>query len=138
MGAIDLDPASSKAANEIVRATRYYTITDNGLLQPWFGRIWLNPPYGRHAPKFVKRFATFYRSGDVEMACLLLAVHHMTTRWFGALADFSPIACLPPERLHFSGSTVRPAHGSVILGFGVDRSRFTAEFGPFGRVWVLG
>ena len=45
LGAFDLDPCAP-----IVRpwetAARYYTVEDNGLLKPWDGRVWLNPPYG--------------------------------------------------------------------------------------------
>src|SRR5260221_7395603 len=49
MGSIDLDPASCSEANQTVKAKRYYSIDDNGLEQPWYGNIWLNPPYGRSA-----------------------------------------------------------------------------------------
>lgn len=45
MGTIDIDPASSDKANETVQAEHYYTIADNGLVRPWYGRVWLNPPY---------------------------------------------------------------------------------------------
>src|SRR3990167_189333 len=45
MGSIDLDPASSAKANEIVQANKYYSKDDNGLTQEWAGNIWLNPPY---------------------------------------------------------------------------------------------
>jgi hypothetical protein len=45
LGPFDLDPCAP-----IVRpwptAARHYTSTDNGLLQPWRGRVFLNPPYG--------------------------------------------------------------------------------------------
>ena len=27
-------------------AQQHYTISDNGLLKPWSGRVWFNPPYG--------------------------------------------------------------------------------------------
>jgi len=37
MGGIDLDPASSAKANEIVQAKQYYTASDNGLAYDWFG-----------------------------------------------------------------------------------------------------
>jgi hypothetical protein len=44
LGEFDLDPCAP-----IVRpwdtAKHHFTINDNGLLQSWFGRIWLNPPY---------------------------------------------------------------------------------------------
>ena len=33
LGSIDLDPASSDIANQLVRAKKYYTIADNGLNQ---------------------------------------------------------------------------------------------------------
>lgn len=42
--AFDLDPASP-ANRPWPTAQHHYTAADNGLLLPWFGRVWLNPPY---------------------------------------------------------------------------------------------
>lgn len=45
LGGFDLDPCTGEDRQRDI-AKRNYTIVDNGLEQPWFGRIWLNPPYG--------------------------------------------------------------------------------------------
>lgn len=46
---IDLDPASSKVANEYVNATKFYTPLDDGLnVQEWFGNTYLFPPSGAY------------------------------------------------------------------------------------------
>lgn len=48
LGGFDCDPASSAFANELIRATVYYTEEQNGLLVPggWHGRVILNCPGG--------------------------------------------------------------------------------------------
>jgi hypothetical protein len=46
----DLDPcAPIKRPWDM--AKEHFTIADNGLLKPWHGRVWFNPPYG--GPKIV-------------------------------------------------------------------------------------
>lgn len=37
------------AAAHNAKARRFYTRADNGLEQPWTGRVWCNPPYSRQA-----------------------------------------------------------------------------------------
>lgn len=46
----DLDPCAP-INRPWPMAKEHYTIVDNGLLKPWHGRVWLNPPYG--VPKIV-------------------------------------------------------------------------------------
>jgi hypothetical protein len=38
-------------------AARQYTEADNGLLMPWDGLVWLNPPYGRATGAWLNRLA---------------------------------------------------------------------------------
>jgi hypothetical protein len=45
LGHFDLDPCAP-VNRPWDMAARHYTIEDNGLLKPWEGRVWLNPPYG--------------------------------------------------------------------------------------------
>lgn len=46
-GEIDLDPASEECFNNIVKAKKFYTKEDNGLMLPWDGNIFLNYPGGK-------------------------------------------------------------------------------------------
>lgn len=61
LGPFDLDPCAP-----IVRpwemAAKHYTVEDDGLSQPWEGRVWLNPPYGRETFKWMERLAE-YKNG---------------------------------------------------------------------------
>lgn len=47
LGPFDLDPCAP-AVRPWATARQHYTVRENGLLQRWFGRVWLNPPYLRH------------------------------------------------------------------------------------------
>jgi hypothetical protein len=38
-------------------ADAHYTIIDDGLSKDWFGRVWLNPPYGRHTGTWLNKLA---------------------------------------------------------------------------------
>jgi hypothetical protein len=56
LGEFDLDPcAPVKRPWDIAKT--HYTINDNGLLLPWFGRVWLNPPYGKELEKWMAKMA---------------------------------------------------------------------------------
>ncbi|MBT4329521.1 MAG: adenine methyltransferase [Gammaproteobacteria bacterium] len=52
----DLDPASPYDMESFVPATTKYTVFDNGLQKEWFGRVWMNPPYGVDTSFWMRRF----------------------------------------------------------------------------------
>jgi hypothetical protein len=56
LGEFDLDPCSP-IERPWPTAKTHFTKLDNGLMQPWHGRVWLNPPYGNELFKWVKRLA---------------------------------------------------------------------------------
>jgi len=51
----DLDVAAPINNKTHVPALRKYTQLDNGLVQPWEGRVWMNPPFSKVTP-WVDRF----------------------------------------------------------------------------------
>lgn len=52
----DLDPASPHDMETFVPAAMKYTVFDDGLKKPWFGRVWMNPPYGPSTGLWMRRF----------------------------------------------------------------------------------
>lgn len=56
LGAFDLDPCSP-IDRPWPTASTHYTVQDDGLQQPWHGRVWCNPPFGREAVKWLRRMA---------------------------------------------------------------------------------
>lgn len=56
LGHFDLDPCSP-VTRPWDTAAKHYTVMDNGLTQPWDGRVWCNPPYGMKAAQWLERCA---------------------------------------------------------------------------------
>lgn len=54
LGVFDLDPCAP-AVRPWDTAASHYDKHDDGLDQPWFGRVWLNPPFGREAVKWLRK-----------------------------------------------------------------------------------
>jgi hypothetical protein len=50
----DLDPCSP-IKRPWPTAKKHYTINDNGLLMPWEGFVWCNPPYGKYTSVWLNR-----------------------------------------------------------------------------------
>ena len=135
MGEIDLDPASSDIANEVVKAMAYYTINDNGLSKDWQGRIWLNPPYaGELISQFINKLSECYRAKRIEEAIVL--VNNATeTTWFNELVQISSAVVFPKSRVKFytpDGKTGVPLQGQAVLYCGKTPDIFMAVFGHFG------
>lgn len=103
----DLDPASPGAAVvPWVPAARCFTQTDNGLVQPWQGRVWLNPPYGDETRKWLSKLAAH---GDG----IALVFARTDTAWAQDAIVRSSAICLIAGRLHFIRSDGRPANANA-------------------------
>jgi phage N-6-adenine-methyltransferase len=71
-GPFELDPA---ATAENAKAPAYFTADSDGLVQPWHGRVFCNPPHGRYVtPRWLAKARAEVDSGHaVRVVCLVPA-----------------------------------------------------------------
>jgi phage N-6-adenine-methyltransferase len=100
-----------------IPARTHYTKADDGLTQPWSGRVWLNPPYGPGIDRWLQRFCE-HRNG------IALIFARTDTQWFHRYAARADALCFTRGRIAFmspatpSDNCRGPGCGSVLLAYG--------------------
>jgi len=87
------------------KCSTYFTKADDALKHAWapFGRVWLNPPYGRNIGRFMEKAATEAEDGAVVVA---LVPARTDTRWWHAFV-------VGKARVHFLKGRLRYGHECV-------------------------
>lgn len=116
----DLDPCAPPGGVPWIPAKRSFSIHDNGLAQPWEGRVFLNPPYGRETAKWVGRLAE-HGNG------IALVFVRTDAAWAQSALRAADVVCFIAGRLSFkdgSGQQARKGHnaanGSMLLAYGPE------------------
>ena len=137
LGAIDLDPASSEIANRTVQAAHYFTVDEDGLAQPWKGRVFMNPPYTTGlVDRFAAKLLDEHRLGNVP-AAIVLTNNSTDTEWWQALAGEATALCFPAGRVRFlapDGEPGAPLQGQAICYLGPNITEFCQRFSEIGVV----
>lgn len=116
LGEFDLDPCAS-IDRPWDTAKHHYTIEDDGLMQPWFGRVWCNPPYGPKMRSFLLKLANHNEGGIA-----LVFARTETKAFFDAVWDKADAILFLKGRLKFhkpDGSVAGTAGSpSVLIAYG--------------------
>ncbi len=122
----DLDPAAPEGGVPWIPAGRHYSKLDDGLTQPWVGRVWLNPPYGREVGKWLARLV---EHGDG----LALVFARTDTRWFHKYVPKATAVCFVAGRLRFVRPDGKPADSagapSLLIAYGLASAIALTESG---------
>ena len=138
MGWIDLDPASSEAANAFVKARKIYTIQDNGLVQPWHGRVFMNHPFSREFNRaWIQKLVAEYENDEVEQACCITFAA-TSEAWFRPLLRQPNCFLVPRTNYYLPDGTKKRGvtKGSVVTYFGEHADAFARCFAHLGEVKI--
>lgn len=125
LGPFDLDPCAPLNA-PWPTAAYHYTIADDGLKNKWFGRVWLNPPYGRATGVWLDRMVE-HGKGTALIFARTDSAFFFRTVWERATA-----LLFLRSHLHFHHVTgERAAHNSgapsVLVAYGMSDADVLAE-----------
>jgi phage N-6-adenine-methyltransferase len=117
-GAFDLDVA---AAPHNAKCSRYYTIDDDGLTQPWTGNVWCNPPYSGIGAWVDKAWSEWgeHRS---ERIVMLLPANRTEQKWWQELVE--PYRDEGAFRVRFLPGRMRFDRPGAVIGPKGDRPPF--------------
>jgi hypothetical protein len=132
LGAIDLDPCSNSKEAPNVEAANHLVKDDDGLAWPWFGRVYMNPPYGRTIIDWVDKLCEEHEAGNTTEAIALLPARP-DTRWWARLRDYP--ACFITGRLRFGDSDNSAPFPSAVFYLGEHIDHFYHSFCGLGDVW---
>ncbi|MYD87561.1 MAG: hypothetical protein F4Y14_16095 [Acidobacteria bacterium] len=139
MPVIDFDPCSSAAAQQRVRAQRYFDREQDGCQKAWDGASYVFPP-----PKFAGRFASKLMgemfAGRVPRA-LFLAPSDLADEDEALLLRSSKLTGIvyQLERTEFEvedGKPVKAPSRMVLYVFGFERKELYDAFDPWGKVLI--
>lgn len=118
LGPFDLDPCCPPEMPWQTAKCRY-TKEDDGLVQPWEGRVWLNPPYSREAVKWLRKMVRHGRGTTLTFA-------RTETQWFiETIWDAADAVLFLHGRLSFFDTNGQPGVAnagapSVLAAYGAD------------------
>ena len=109
----DLDVCAPAGGVPWIPAARSFSVGDDGLVSPWKGLVWLNPPYSDTA-RWLRRFVA-HGNGVA-----LVPADTSAGWWSESVADFKGNLCFLRSRVRFvrDADSTSARFPSVLIGVG--------------------
>lgn len=110
---LDLDPC---ATAENSKCDNYFDIDADGLSKNWFGRVFMNPPYGRSISQWVEKARLEVENGNADLVVCLVPVRSDSMWWHLNCMKAHEIRLLD-QRIEFTGSTNKAPFPTALVIF---------------------
>lgn len=132
LGVFDLDPCAP-INRPWPTAINHMTIKEDGLSAHWSGRVWLNPPYGKHAEAWLKKLA------DHDNGIALIFARTETEMFFSQVWSRAKSILFIQGRLYFhhvdgSRANANAEAPSCLVAYGAFNAHALAISGIPGRL----
>ena len=105
-----LDPCATEATN---KALKHFD--RHGLETDWYGRVWMNPPYGRDVGQWVGKAVIESLLGHCDVVALLPV--RTDTRWWQDWVKYASKVVLLKGRVTFVGANASAPFPSALILF---------------------
>lgn len=132
---IGLDPCWDPES--AVQAKQAYDVRQqqDGLILPWSGRVWLNPPYS-NTSSWIVRAAQHAAAGGEVLALVQAAVG--SAYWRSYVWPWASICCLSPRPKFGRPAAHGPTKGAMVdhavIYYGPDHNHFAVTWAPRGEI----
>lgn len=122
LGEFDLDPCTqSKRPFDTAKNHFEFDQGDCGLEKQWFGRVWMNPPYGRDIGKWLDKML-MHGNG------VALVFSRTDTRWAQKHMDYADGVLFVKGRIYFISENLKVetngGSGSMLLAYGSENVKY--------------
>lgn len=140
LGSFDLDPCSPGDRRPWDTAKEHWGIETefpvDGLCEPWHGRVWLNPPYGRETAKWLAKMA------DHGNGTALIFARTETDMFFRYVWERADSILFIRGRLHFhhvDGTRAKANSGapSCLISYSKSDTEALSKSGICGQLVML-
>ncbi len=130
LGIFDLDPCTP-ISPPFLHARYNFNINDNGLNKKWFGRVYMNPPYGKGMEKWLEKLK--YHGNGIA----LIFARTETKCFFAHIWNDADALLFVKGRIKFfnlKGEQIgTPGAPSVFIAYGKENAKILEKSGIEGK-----